>query len=951
MNRDRHLSLKAALFVSVALWAVPSFAADDPATPKSGATPDGPTNPDGNTAAGPEVAAADNAITVTATRVGNPNFTAPTTTEVMTAQNLETRAADSIADSLVQLPAFRATTNPQSNGVRAITPGASFGDLRGLGESRTLVLVDGNRYVPQIYTGLGGYQVDLNQIPPLLVERAEVVTGGASAQWGSDAVAGVVNIILKKNFQGFDFDAEGGISDHGDNKSYRLSMLAGTDFADGKGNIEVAVDRWENGGVGDVFTRDWGRQGWQIAGNPAGPANGAPKNIIAPDVRFSGIAPGGLIVGARMPNGTLIPLNKGTTFDSNGNPIPFIYGQYPGSGTNGVMIGGGSNAGLNVNTGLTIRPKGKRTDFFGRLSYEFAPAFDFYLEGNYVETYGSNETLPARDGAIKIYADNPYLPASLRQSLIDSGASYYEMGRANYDLQQQVSDTRNDTYRIVGGFTGDLSPDWHWDGAVIYGRNDYNQKVYHNRNRTNFDLAADPVWNASHTQAVCRVNADADPNNDAPGCVPMDLFGSGSISQAAADYVTGTTVTETVYDQFDANLNLHGTPFSTWAGAVSVAVGAEYRSESQRTTVDPVAATANWESSNAYPLDGKFNVKEAYAEAVVPLAKDAPFAESLDLNGAVRVADYSTSAGTQVTWKVGLTWRPTNWLLLRGARSRDIRAPNIYELNALGNVTRVNVLYDGNPYQVEQHTGGNPDLQPEKSDTWTAGMVLQPAILPGLDLSLDYYNIAVHGAIATTAANQIFDFCAQGQQYYCDFITFVGNVPTVVNNPYFNLDVLEREGIDGEVAYRTHVGSGDLGISLRANYTFKNGTDAAGDATPFRNVAGSIQGVPKFTGTANLNYEINRFKFNTQVRYLSSMLYNIDYVEGVDINDNTVPSVAYVDLGASYKITKNVEIFGNVDNVLDKDPPIAPSTFGYPTQPQFYDMIGRTYRAGVRGRF
>ena len=260
-------------------------------------------------------AAGSSVITVTASRVQNSGFDAPTPTQVMSAAVLEARGATNIGESLLELPAFRASVNPQSNGVRAITPGAIFGDLRGLGASRTLVLVDGNRYVPQIYTALDGYQVDLNQIPPLLVDRIEVVTGGASAQWGSDAVAGVVNIILKKDFEGFDFDVQGGISDVGDNESYRVAALAGTNFGDGRGNLVAAFEQTEDEGVGDVFTRDWGAPGWQIIGNPGYPGNGLPRNIISPDVRFASSAPGGLLVDT--------PL-RGTTFDENGQPIPFI---------------------------------------------------------------------------------------------------------------------------------------------------------------------------------------------------------------------------------------------------------------------------------------------------------------------------------------------------------------------------------------------------------------------------------------------------------------------------------------------------------------------------------------------------------------------------------------------------------------------------------------------------
>ena len=884
-------------------------------------------------------------ITVTASRVQDTGFTAPTPTQLVGEDALEQRGADNIGEVLLELPAFRASVNPQSNGVRAITPGAIFGDLRGLGASRTLVLVDGNRYVPQIYTAFDGYQVDLNQVPPLLVDRIEVVTGGASAQWGSDAVAGVVNVILKKDFEGLEFDIQGGISDRGDNESYRVAALAGTNFADGRGNITIALEQSENDGVGDVFTRGWGALGPQIIGNPNYPDNGLPQNIIAQDIRFASTAPGGLIVNTAL---------RGTTFDEAGQPIPFIYGDLPGGGFAGSMIGGGSNKGLNLNTGLTIRPKGRRRTAYGRAQFEFSPAIKAYVEASATSTFGSNQTLPARDFVIPIYTDNPFLPDSIRQYMVDNGIDTVLLGRAHYDLKQQLSDVRNRTYRLVGGLEGELGGSWNWDAAAIHGDNRYRQKVFNNRNRMTFALAQDAVRDPATGRIVCRSSL-ADPNN---GCIPLNLFGPNSISADAAAYVTGTTMTETTYSQTVFNANVSGQPFSTWAGPVSMAFGAEYRDEAQVTTVDPIADAALWESSNAEPLKGDFNVFEGYAETVVPLAEDLPFAYSLDLNAAVRIAHYNTAAGTQTTWKVGATWEPTDFLLLRIARSRDIRAPNIYELNSGGQTTRQNVLFKGNSTQVTQITGGNPDLQPEKSDTLTIGAVLQTPFAPRLTFSVDYYNIDLKDAVSIINATQLVDRCAAGDQFYCNLITFDSSgLPVSINNPFLNLNVLKREGIDAQIVYNSPLDAiipragGDISLGLTGNWTLSHGTDV-GDGTGFDNRVGDIvTGVPRFRGLVNLGYNLDRFSMNTQVRIIGSSKYNIDYVEGVDINKNDVSSVAYVDLSLSYDLTDEIEIFGVADNLLDRDPPLAPSTFGYPTQPAFFDMIGRTYRFGVRGRF
>ena len=892
---------------------------------------------------GADGAISDGVITVTASRVSNAAFNAPTATQVLNAEALTTRSADNIGVTLQQLPVFRASVGPQSNGVRTISPGATFSDMRGLGSSRTLVLVDGNRYVPQIYTGLFGYQVDMAQVPQLLVERVEVVTGGASAQWGSDAVAGVVNVILKKDFEGFSFDAQAGVSDRGDNESYRIAAMAGTNFADGRGNVVLAFDQWENDGVGDPYTRSWGREGWTIVGNPDPVGNGLPRNIIAPDTRYSAMSPGGLLINTSL---------RGTTFDSSGQPIPFIYGELAGAGTNGVMIGGGSNKGLNIYTGLTIRPAGERRSFYGRTSFEISPAFVPYIEASSVFTYGTNMSLPARDASIPIYRDNPYLPDELRQRMIDENIQSVNMGRVHFDLGQQVSDTRNRTRRVAVGFDGNLSDNWRWNGAFIYGKNRYRQLVFDVRHRANFALAQDPVRDPNTGRIVCRSTL-ANPNN---GCVPLNLFGPNSISAEAREYVTGTIDTTTVYEQTAANLNLSGELFSTWAGPVSVALGAEYRDEKQATDVDPVAAVAGWEAGNATPLHGSFNVKEAYLETAIPLAKDASFARSLDLNGAIRVAEYSTSAGTQVTWKVGATWEPTDFLLFRVARSRDIRAPNIAEMNAPNQVTRVNVLFNGINSQVTQYTGGNPDLQPEKADTLTAGVVLRPDFAPGLNISLDYYNIKVHGEISTISTTQLFDRCERGLEFFCQAITFdSAGVPIEVVNPYLNLNLLRREGLDGVIAYHQPVDGlfsgtpASVGVSLNAHYALKYGTDVGDPVIGYDDAV--REALPRFSATANVNLDVGRLGLNTQIRYIGPMVFNLDYVEGVHINKNDIPSVTYVDMSASYQINDQIEIFGNVDNLFDKNPPIVPATFGYPTNATFFDMIGRTYRIGVRGRF
>lgn len=915
-------------------------------------------------------------ITVTASRVARDGYTAPTPTTVIGADALQARGATNIADVLNETPAFRASTTPQTNGVRAIFPGSNYADLRGLGSSRTLVLVDGNRFVPQITTGLAGYQVDLNQVPSLLVDRVDVVTGGASAQWGSDAVAGVVNVILKHNFEGLRAELQYGQAEQADNREYRVGLLGGTRLGD-RGHLVVGFDYVKNDGVGDTYNRGWGREAWGIVANPcplsaaasvACPTggNGLARNLILPDVHFSTATPGGLIVSATGPAAAL----RNIQFGPGGTLQPFNVGDYAGT----QYMQGGGNAGLNFNSGISMRPPTERIIGYSRMSYEVGSGVEAYVEGSYAHSQGSNQTLPARNEQttpVTIRTDNPFIPDALRTiigdyNLANPGApiTSFNLGRYHLDLGRQVSDVSTDTWRAVGGFKADMGNGWKLDGALIHGRNDYDQRLAPNRIRSNFNYAADVTVNGSGVP-VCRATLSADPavRAAAAGCVPLNLFGYGAPSQDATDYVMGDLATSTVYKQTAANLNLTGEPFSTWAGPVSLATGAEWRSESQVTRVDAIAEIAGYESTNARSLQGKFNVIEGYVETVVPLAADTPFLNRLDVNGAVRIAHYSTAAGTQVTWKVGAVWEPIEDVLIRVARSRDIRAPNIFELKTAPVSTIVNQIFsssvDGGPVgqvATQQLTGGNENLQPEKADTFAVGVVLTPSFLPGLSLSVDYYNIVVNGAIATLTIPNVIDFCIRGQSYYCDFVTAnpAGSAASyTIATPFLNLNQIQRSGFDFDATYRTRLDN--IAAGLPGNLTLRFSATHIAHYRENANGAGYVEragdsstGLPRFQSNSSISYELERARLSLQMRTIGSDKYNSLWTEGVDISNNRVDGRTYFNLSGTVTLREGIELFGMIDNLTDRDPPIAPQNFGFPTITALYDVFGRSYRMGVR---
>jgi iron complex outermembrane recepter protein len=897
-------------------------------------------------------------VLVTGSRIQRNGYSAPTPTTIVGADRIEQEGATNVLEVLNEQPSFKASTTPQTNGIRAATPGSSYADLRGLGQTRTLVLVDGKRFVPQIATVLNTYQVDLNQVPAIMLDRVEVVTGGASAQWGSDAVAGVVNLVTKKNFEGLQSEVQAGESRYGDDQEFRAAVLGGTSLMDHRLHLEAAFDYDHNNGVGDVFTRPWGRQGYQILSNPCPLAaavsaacphggNGQAQQLILPDVRYSTLTNGGIILNTAL---------KGTQFGPGGVPMAFLNGNYAGSSN---MQGGDAvNAGNNINTGVSLEDWVKRQVAFGRLAFDINDNLQFHLEGSFSDAAGGGQSLPPRDtGALvtTIARDNPYIPAATLALMNADNINSFQLGRNDADIDRQQSRQDNTTARIVVGFEGTVFNNWNWDAAYVYGYNRYSLRDQGNRIVATYRMAADAVLNSATGQVVCRSSL-TNPNN---GCVPLDLFGYGAPSAAAISYVTGTASQRTNYRQDDVSANLRGEPVDTWAGPVSLALGFEYRNEQQTSHQDAISLAQGFEGTNSLPIDGSFNVKEGYLETVVPLAKDLPFARSLDFNGAVREEGYSTSAGRQTTWKAGLTYKPVEDLLLRVVRSRDIRAPNIYELQSLPLANQNNIIFGNQQVSVYSVQSGNSKLLPEVGDTFSAGFAYTPSFIPRLQVSLDYYDIDLTRAIGALTQQQVANFCALGsaaqKTAYCPLITFdAAGVPLSVQAPYLNLGESIRKGFELNAAYRlpldtlAHSLPGALSFDLQGNY-YEHFQQDLGTGLIER--AGDQQGSPKLMASGTVGYEVGPFSISALVRYIGASKYDNTFIEGVTINDNSVPSVTYVNFMADYNVSDHFQVFGVIRNAFDRAPPPVPTSFGYPTTAAFYDMVGQTWRLGFRYKY
>jgi iron complex outermembrane receptor protein len=905
------------------------------------------------------VAASD--IVVTGSRVARQGFTAPTPTTVIDAKQIEAAATASIADYVNQQPALVGSQTPRS-GMPAAGPniGAQHLNLRSLGPNRTLVLLDGRRVAPSTLTG----NVDAALLPQGLVQRVDIVTGGASAAWGSDAVAGVVNFVLDKTFTGVRLDVEGGAADEGDFRSFKANLSLGAEFADGRGHILLSGELRDDGAGDFVTSRDWYR-GYKVINNPAfTPTNGAPRRIVAPDVGYAFATGGGLINGPATINfnGQTIrnPLLN-TQFGPGGVPIAFN----PGFSAGSVSMGGDAK---DISEIIRLGSPVKGKNAFARISYEILPDVTAFGEFSYANIKSRVFARIFQRDNITIRADNAFLDQSIRDQMTAVGMTSFTLGRVVYDWGALEGRNEREQIRFVGGLEGKFGEGWSWNAYYQHGKTDF----------TNGDWTQDPIT-AQFNQAVDAVRAPngsivcrsslASPGN---GCVPLNLFGAGSASQAAIDYVTNPhSIAYTTIKQDVAAFSINGEPFSLWAGPVSVAAGLEYRKESFDVASTPLDEAGAFFLGNYKASRGSFDVKEGFLEVVAPLLADTPFVKQLDFNGAIRYTDYSLSGGV-TSWKLGLTWDVDDQLRFRGTRSKDIRAANLNELFQAGTVanTAINDPVSGTSYSILQTQTGNRALDPEKADTTAIGFVYRPDWLRGFGLSVDYFDIKIKGAIFTQAAQTVVDQCRAGTAIQCGYISrdpVSGLIRNVTLLPQ-NVNSERTKGIDIELNYRTSLEDwfaslgGDLSLRAVGTYVDSRSVTANGITTEYAgqnaNLGQASEAVPSWRWLASMTYDKGPFSTTLTGRFIGAGKINNAWGPA-DIDDNHVPAVFYADLSASYEfrsIGKGTKIFVSVQNLFDRDPPIAPvfgpTGFLQPGTNSFlYDMIGRQYRAGVRFKF
>ena len=932
-RRSTHTGVKAfrnALTTATAFWCcVPGSAWAQSVSP--------PSSPPAPQEAGSEgVAPADTSadIVVTGSRIARGGFTAPTPVTVLGDAAIAQRSPVTIADTLNELPAFRPSATPAAQ-TQSVSSGANLADLRGLGPQRTLVLINGQRVVPSNVSE----NVDLNLVPVSLLQRVDIVTGGASAAYGSDAVAGVVNLVLKR-LNGFSADIQSGITQYGDNQQWKASVAYGTSFASGRGHISIAGEYADSKGVRNQDSRPWYNDAALIANPTFTPTNGQPARLIVENAHLSGFTYNGLIRTG--------PL-RGTEFLPSGATRQFQYGSSVGSA---YMIGGD---GFNPSASKPLAYPLERSTVYLRPEYEFSDALKVSADLSWSRstTGGPSFSFP---GGFVIAADNAFLPSSISTQLAAAGSPSFAMGRFTADVGIFDSRSRTDTYRGVVTFDGKLGGSWKWNAYYQYGQTDGSTRTSGLTINANMTRAVDAVRNPATGSFVCRSTLTAPTN----GCVPINLFGLGSPSAAAIAYVTGTGVSNTTIKQHAAAASLQGDLFSTWAGPVTTVVGLEYRHEDAVRTSDAISAVNGFNAGNILPVSGRFDVKEVFGEVVVPLARDVRFAENLELNGAVRYTDYSTS-GSVVTWKVGGSYTPFQGIRFRGTISRDIRAPNINELFApplLTFFTATDPTRNNAQSVAQQFTAGNPALRAERSNMWTAGAVVTPSFLPGFSLSGDYYNLRIKDAIASLTAQQIIDRCSGTQPDLCSLITrdATGAISDVAVRQ-LNLASIKLSGVDMELRYRVPLAGEANSITFSALGTYLAELTSDDGVTVFRQagvVGTDLASSPHWRATGTLTYDSPSATVSVQGRYTGGGKYNGDYGP-TDINDNTVRGQLLVNVSGEVRVpgASNFSLYGTINNLFNDSPPLNPGTFIFATStnPVLYDVYGRSFVVGARVRF
>jgi iron complex outermembrane receptor protein len=1021
-------------------------------------------------------------VTVSASRISIAGYQASTPVTVLDSAALNRDAKVAIGDSIRELPAVGISDSPNNAARNANSgPGDAVLDtvsLRSLGTARTLVLFDGQRLVTSnpsngsagggggaIGTG-GGGGVDLSTLPTSLIQRVDVVTGGASAAWGSDAVAGVVNLVLNKTFEGLKGNAEFGDTDKNDHRVYKAELSLGTVFDGDRGHLILSGAHVMSADAVFVAQRGWWRPQALFPATAGASACGAGTVASPMCVRTyingnSVFTQGGLITASAAGAGVvgvngviaLAPANalRGLQFGPNGTVTPFQFGTIFASNCSNCSA---TNFSANNQYYVNAVPY-HNTTLFGYASYKLTDDIKASVQLNFGSNYGKIDNPRVTNVTVK--PDNAYLDPTLAAQMVAGGIPSLTVSSTNVvnlpdantfrptfaalqgSLGEAVTETQRQMMRGVFTLEGTIGNDWSWNAYAQHSQVRERMHIINNTVTQNYNNAVDavrvtatgpnsvtPAAAAALTAAgapmpqvgsiSCRssltstswgVIPPATPGGQpkmsagglTPLCVPLDVLGTNVFSQAGINYVSPGRTNPGIADQ--VSFVMQQTVFSgsaqgvlPWglpAGKVAVALGGEYRLEQQTDTRDPlqIGAIPGWGGGNFAQFSGSYHVEEGFVEVNAPLLRNN-YVQSLDFNAAGRITSYSTS-GTVQTWKLGVTSQVNDDIRVRASWSDDIRAPFISELFT-SQPPQFNVPSAPDPHNGNAQTTitatvqGNPNLKPENAVTISGGIILTPHWIEGLTLSMDWYSIRIKSAIFIANTLQVIQLCAAGSQQSCSNIFFgfgasggaiatsevdgngvtrtdVGKFQTqsngalnlVVGAP-LNVAAETTSGLDFQADYRMDLFGGLLDWHLLGNYNDERTITRLGvtlDGAGSVGLDSPIIAGPKFHSTLAATYSEGPWTGTVQGRFIGSARLVNTWVEGVNVDNNAVPAVAYADLRLSYNWSDGVNLYGAVDNVFDTPPPNIPNSLGGNSGAQnynlqIYDGLGRQFRLGLR---
>jgi outer membrane receptor protein involved in Fe transport len=994
--------LLATTFFAGAVAAVPAFAQTTAVAPAAAAADaDCKANPSGPDCGGE--------IVVTGSRIASPSLTSAAPLQIVTSKDIQSTGAAILQDVLQQNPVFGSPTLSRTNSnFLTSSGGVATVNLRDLGDARTLVLVDGHRFVSGVPNSPA---VDLNSIPTGFIDRVEIVSGGESSIYGSDAVAGVVNIIYKTHFEGVEGNVQSGITQYGDGQNYQANLTFGTNFADDRGNIMVY------GG----YSKD-------------GAIHSADRSRTATDQSSLGFDEGGVIDDIfkvdRPVRSSYIPV--GTFFGDFGN-IRGDGSPYPVPQADK----------FNRQSYRYIATPVERYTLALKASYEISSAANVFLDGTFTHSRVSTQIEPTplasfdpngvnhetgeislgtrlADGTIFL---NPLVPSYISAIAGDDngdGIPDVEFTRRMTDVGDRSSTADRFTYEITTGVKGAISDKWNYEVFGSYGRTQDDQinggaiNLEHLRNALSVAPATPNAPGAIQAPNGAWIQC-ASVNAVAEGCVPANIFGANTLSPAAAAYVGTNTTRNAFAEQINGGASVDGQLGDYWgAGPIRVAAGVEYRKERSAVVYDSLT-TQGGTSGNALPnTQGTFNVKEAFGEIHVPIITDKPLFHSLEARAAGRVSNYS-SIGTVYSYNYGGIYSPIPDVTFRASVALATRAPNIGELfsglsqtfptgvtDPCTGVTAVSTgqydtrcradpsvaaniaqhgsftLTQADQQGISGYDGGNPNLQQEKARTFTAGMVINPRSIHALrnfSLTVDYTRTHITGAIVTTDRQTELNDCYNGvNTVFCSLIqrrtANQGNASigalTYVNAFATNSGGILEKAIDATAAYKQGIGSyGTLGFSLSYTHMMQGWTKALPGAA--KNYFAGEVGSPKDKFLATLDWTKGPITVEYRGQYLGRSYLDDQFVyELVDSNGNPITNrhdprarigAYYIqDLQVSADVGDHFSVYAGVNNLLNISPPpiysnLPGDTTGTETDAGDYDAIGRRFYAGVRLKF